>query len=463
MALAVTLLGTATFTTNNGTKTVTATPAVGDVPVIITAHTGNTSSNAPTDNNSSGTYTRVATTTKNAGADTLSVWVRNSAIASAVSTVFTHAPGTTSGGGLVVLKVTGASKLGASFARQSGVHQGAALATPAPVFSSAALTTNAVISAVLNGTNTPVLTPRTGFTSRVDAGYSTPTTGLDVISRDSGETGTTQTWGSGSDTAFTSVAVELDADNSQSLTPSLFTNTQTFPAATVTTTYSLTPSLFTNTQTFSAPTVTTTYNLTIPLLTNSQTFSSPTVVSTYSLTVPLITNSQTFYDPTVSQGTFLQPSLLTNSQTFFSPTVTTTYSLTVPLITNSQTFYAPVVIATYSLTPALFTNSQTFFGPTLTTTYSLSVPLLTNSQTFYDAAVFQGSSLTVPLVVNSQVFYEHSLSYDQTLIVPLLVNDNIYYSLTVDAIPLPTIPVRPRRGVPLNQYKAYKTLADFRS
>jgi len=89
----------------------------------------------------------------------------------------------------------------------------------------------------------------------------------------------------------------------QSLTPSLFTNSQTFPAPTVSATYALTPSLFTNTQSFFAPTVTNVWNI-LP---------------------GLFTNSQTFFSPTVTRGTVnLSPSLFTNSNTFFSPTVTKT-------------------------------------------------------------------------------------------------------------------------------------------
>src|SRR5690349_16960389 len=104
---AVTLLGSATFNTSSGTKTVTATPAVGDLIVIITAHSGNTSASAPTDDNSSGTYTQIGSgAVKATSADQLRMWVRTAPIAAASSTVFTHAPGASSGGGLVVLKVT---------------------------------------------------------------------------------------------------------------------------------------------------------------------------------------------------------------------------------------------------------------------------------------------------------------------------------------------------------------------
>src|SRR5262245_7809752 len=130
---AVTLLGTQTFDTNSGTKTVTATPAVGDLIVLVTAHTGNTSSNAPTDNNSDGlgTYPLVETAVKASSADTMRFWIRDALIGSASSTVFTHAPGTSTGGGLGVLKVTGMTRAGAAAELKSGILSNQTAATPA--------------------------------------------------------------------------------------------------------------------------------------------------------------------------------------------------------------------------------------------------------------------------------------------------------------------------------------------
>jgi hypothetical protein len=214
MALAVTRLGTATFDTNSGTKTVTATPAVGDLIIIITAHSGNTSAATPTDNNSSGTYTKITSATGQSSADTLSVFVRNSLIGAANSTVFSHAPGTSTGGGLAVIKVTGMSRSGASAILQSAIQNNQASGgTPAPVFGSAAQTTNAVISAVMNVTNPAGVSVRSSplYTARVSAGYTVPTTGLGAMSIDSGETGTSIAWGSASASAFCSLAIEVDA------------------------------------------------------------------------------------------------------------------------------------------------------------------------------------------------------------------------------------------------------------
>jgi hypothetical protein len=211
---AVTLLGSATFNTNSGTKTVTATPALNDLIVIILAHSGNVLAPLPTDNNSDGlgTYTEITNCVKNSSADTMRVFIRNALVGNASSTVFTHAPGTTTGGGLAVIKVTGMTRVGYSAFRQFAVQSNQSAATPAPVFGQAVLTGNPVIGAVFNASNPAALTPRTSFAELFDNGYATPTTGLEIMSRDSGETGTTMTWGGASASAFCSVAVELNTD-----------------------------------------------------------------------------------------------------------------------------------------------------------------------------------------------------------------------------------------------------------
>jgi hypothetical protein len=208
---AVTLLGTATFNTSSGTKTVTATPAVGDLIIIVTAHSGNTSSTAPTDNNPDGlgTYTQIATAAKASSADTLKMWARDAAIGNASSTVFTHAPGSSSGGGLAVHKVTGMSRFGASAAKQATTVNNQASGITGVSFGAAVLTGNALIGAIFNATNPAGLSTPSSWTERMDLGYSTPTTGLETASRDSGATAQTYQW-SNSASAWCGVAVELD-------------------------------------------------------------------------------------------------------------------------------------------------------------------------------------------------------------------------------------------------------------
>lgn len=226
---AVTLLGAATLNTTAGVvgtpKTVTATPALNDLPVIVTAHTGNTSTTAtpPTDNNADGlgTYTLVSTRTKNTNSDVLCVWIRDARIGSATSTVFSHAPGVTNGGGLAVLKVTGMSRAGMSALLQQGDNAGLAAATSSVVLAAAVLTGNPVIGVVFNFTNPAGITPTASpaYTERVDTGYNTPATGLEIMSIDSGETASTITWGAAGPSAWCACVIELDTSAAPSVAP----------------------------------------------------------------------------------------------------------------------------------------------------------------------------------------------------------------------------------------------------
>lgn len=202
-----------TFTTASGTKTVTLTSVTGDLPVIFVANSDDSGTPTVTDDDG-GTYTRVCvhTMTKRSSADHGFIFVRDARVASGKSTVYSMAPGTTSGGGLAVILVSGMSLAGASAVRQDDAFQTARApaGTPAPTFGASCLTGNMILGFVGNASNAAALTPPSSSTERHDVGYGTPTEGLEVITRDSGFTGTTLTWGGTSATAYYDGAIELD-------------------------------------------------------------------------------------------------------------------------------------------------------------------------------------------------------------------------------------------------------------
>lgn len=201
-----------TLTTSSGTKTVTATPALNELIVIVTAHSGNTSAATPTDNNSSGTYTTITSALKAASVDLMAVHIRTALIGSATSTVFTHAPGVSTGGGLAVYAVVGMSATGAAAAVQSAVQANhAAVAVPTPTFGAAAQTGNVILSAVFNAANDANLLERSSplYSLDVNDGYGTPTSGLGAMTINGGETGTAIAWGTSSASAFASLVVEI--------------------------------------------------------------------------------------------------------------------------------------------------------------------------------------------------------------------------------------------------------------
>lgn len=204
--------GGATWDTAAGNKTVTFTPAVGELLVVVAASSGLAGgTTAVTDDNSSGTYTQVdSDRTGFSTTGVLTVWVRTALVPAASSTIVTAAQGSSTGGGLNVLRVKGMDLLGANAVRSNGGQSTVASGTPAPVLSLLPNPRNPIITAVCSGTNGGGTAVRTGYTDVAISGYNTPATGLDVCFRDSGESTDTITWGGAAPSQFASVAIELN-------------------------------------------------------------------------------------------------------------------------------------------------------------------------------------------------------------------------------------------------------------
>jgi len=216
VAPTVTLAGS-TWNTTAGNKTVTATPAVGDMIVIVCANSGRTTAQAPTvtDNNSSGTYTQVKAATRASSVDAMWVFVRTATIASATSTIFTFAPlgGADTGGGLIVFRVTGTSGTGSGAVAQSGSQDNQASGTPAVTLTDPIRNDQAVIGGVMTGSNlsTNVVAPTTlAFTEDIDAGYNVLPTGQETCHLAGGTGVSTITWGGAAASAFCTVLVVMN-------------------------------------------------------------------------------------------------------------------------------------------------------------------------------------------------------------------------------------------------------------
>lgn len=126
----------------------------------------------------------------------------------------TIAGGSDAGAGTIisVYTVAGlpATSVGASAVRQSGGQTDQAAGVPAPAFGSAAKTENPVLGAIYNATNPAGMTSPSGWSAGGNSGYTTgQVSGLGTCHRNSGETGTTITWGSSSASAFASIIIEL--------------------------------------------------------------------------------------------------------------------------------------------------------------------------------------------------------------------------------------------------------------
>lgn len=209
----------ATWNSTAGNKTVAPTFAVGELIVVISAHSGFSGSIAVSDNQS-GTYTLIGTQIANAtSADRMAVHVRDTLVSSGVAhTVTTSTGGAGTGGGLVAIRISGmtkvssaAVKLTASGAQQFAKQENQSAGTPAPAFPATSSAENMCIGAVMTQSNSTTNTVEpSGWAERHDVGYNTPPTGLEVVTRDSGQNTTTVTWGGATPTQFASVIIELD-------------------------------------------------------------------------------------------------------------------------------------------------------------------------------------------------------------------------------------------------------------
>lgn len=196
------------------------------------------------------------------------------------------------------------------------------------------------------------------------------------------------------------------------LTPSLFTNSNTFYTPTVSTgAVGLAPSLYTDADTFPAATVAANYPLTPSLFTDGDTFYSPTAAASYTLTPALYSDADTFYAATVVGPQTLEPSLYADADTFYAPTVGSAYALTPALYSDADAFYSATVAATYALTPALYADADTFPTPVISATYALTPALYSDADTFYTAAVSQGAHFLQPsLYVEDDTFYSATVA-----------------------------------------------------
>lgn len=208
-----------TWNTTAGNKTVTATPALSDLIVVVHGISGWASgdSSTITDNNSDGlgSYTRIGTATaplSNGGGTACALWisVRNSLIGSATSTIFTATNSGDTGGGLTVLRFSGMSRTGSSAIKQSIGQSSQTENPPTITFSATTDTANPVILACMGEDNPLAITPPTGFTEADDTGWATPTTGIEVCWDDSGNTATLFSWTGGATTDHNEVGLELD-------------------------------------------------------------------------------------------------------------------------------------------------------------------------------------------------------------------------------------------------------------
>lgn len=215
--MAAVVLGVEFHNTANGPHSSGAfTPAAGDLLVAVYFGTG-TSGVVPTCTSTGNTaaWTNVDSTTFTTAGNNgrIFVWIQN-ALCTAVSTNVTCGvtDDNTSGGHIIVFRVSGMTKTGATAKLQSSEDNSHAAGTPQAVAMGAAVTTTNPTLGVMHDEGTTVaITPPTNWTERGEGIITVPTSRAEGCSRDSGYTGTTITWGTASTGVYGSYFIELDA------------------------------------------------------------------------------------------------------------------------------------------------------------------------------------------------------------------------------------------------------------
>jgi hypothetical protein len=201
--------------TTSGTKSFVIAPSIGDYVVVVVAHTGYTGSAAPTEDGGS-TYSLVNTATKASSADKMAVYVRAALITSTADLTITHAPGTTTGGGIFIFGVTEIATAGSTGIVQSATQSNYIDVpdTVHPTMGAAVKNANPVLVCFFNSTNPApdIHTTSPAYTNQVATGYATPTTGFAAYTIPGGETNTTLASNGNSASEYCSIAIEIDAN-----------------------------------------------------------------------------------------------------------------------------------------------------------------------------------------------------------------------------------------------------------
>ena len=137
-------------------------------------------------------------------------------------------------------------------------------------------------------------------------------------------------------------------------------------------TQTLIPSLFTNTNTFYLTTITQTgppQSLLPSLYSNVNTFYEATVAASNALAPDRYDNTNVFYAATVAASNTLAPARYDNINVFYAPTVAASNTLAPARYDNDNEFYSPVVsrAGQTTLFPQLYQNVNILFPPTVST------------------------------------------------------------------------------------------------
>jgi len=187
------------------------TPALNDLLIVMSANSNSLA--GLTCSSSAGltftTLSHAVTITDNSR--TLAVFIANELSSSASQTVtVSNGDAGTTGTIISVVRLSGMLLTGNAAVRQEKEER-TVTGTPSPSFSLPVLSYNPTLAIISNSSNPTTVSQPTGWTGQGDNGYSTPSTGLEYATRNSGFDGTDITWGSTTPTECSNPIYEFNA------------------------------------------------------------------------------------------------------------------------------------------------------------------------------------------------------------------------------------------------------------
>lgn len=200
----------------------------------------------------------------------------------------------------------------------------------------------------------------------------------------------------------------------QSITGSLFTNTNSFYGATVGRgAVNISGALYSDADTFFASTLNKTYAISGSRFDNAAQFYAATVTpGTVSISGALFTDGDTFYAATVGRGVVdISGALYTDPDSFYAATVSQAGSpqnIDGALFSNANALYGATVSSSYTVSGALYSDADAFYAATIAASYAIGGALYTDPDTFFAASISQPNTpqtITGQLYANDNQFF----------------------------------------------------------
>lgn len=195
----------------------------------------------------------------------------------------------------------------------------------------------------------------------------------------------------------------------------------------------ITGALYSDADTFYAATVSTTYDITGALYTDPDTFYGATVSATYDIAGALYSDPDTFFGATITPGPVnIDGGLFADPDSFGVATVSTTYNIDGALYSDGDTFYAATVASTYDIAASLFVDPDVFQAATVSTAYDISGALFADPDTFYSATIgAPAQEITGALYTDPDTFFAATITTSATISGSLYVDPDTFYNATI--------------------------------